>query len=97
MCEVHPFKCNHYCKYVVMTFSVSEPKPSCQIGRKHYECWNINQNRRCQESEPTLEELLNMVAKNSTNNGGVTATDDREIKQFSRVAAVNDRKISQFW
>ena len=46
------------------------------------------------ELEPDLEESLTKVEKNSTKNGGVTAVDHREIKQFSRVAAVNYRKIS---
>ena len=60
-----------------MIFSADEPKPSCQIGRKHYECWNINRNRRRRESEPEMEESLTMVAKNSSNNGGFTAVDHR--------------------
>ena len=63
-----------------MTFSTGEPKPSCQIGRKHDECWSINQNHRHQELEPDLEESLTTVAKDSTNNGGVIAADHKEIK-----------------
>ena len=80
-----------------MTFSIGEPKPSCQIGRKHYECWNINWNRWRQELELDLEELLTMVAKNSANKGGVTAADHREIKQFSKFATLDYRKIIQMW
>ena len=63
-----------------MTFFAGEPKPSCQIGRKHYECWNINWNHRHQELEPDLEELLTTVAKNSANNGQVTTANHTEIK-----------------
>ena len=80
-----------------MTFFVGEPKPSCQIGQKHDECWSIDRNRRHQELEPDLEESLTTIAKNSANKGGVTAADHREIKQFSKVAALDYRKIIQMW
>ena len=63
-----------------MIFFAGESKPLCQIGQKHNECWNINWNRRHQELELDLEESLTMVANNSSNNGGVTTTDHREIK-----------------
>ena len=96
-CEVQPFKCNYYCRYAVMIFSADKPKPSCQIGRKHYECWNISQNHWHQESKLDLEELLTTVAKKSAINGGVIDADHREIKQFSKVVALDYRKISQMW
>ena len=75
-----------------MTFSIGEPKPSCQIGQKHDECWSINRNRWRQELEPNLEESLTTIENISTNNGGVTVAYHREIKQFSKVAALDYRK-----
>ena len=77
-----------------MTFSPSGPKPSCQSCRKHNECCEVNRNRRHQELGLDLEESLTKVAKSSANNGGVTAVDHREIKQFGRVTTVKYRKIS---
>ena len=95
--EVQPFKFSHYCRHVVITFSIGGPKPSCQSCRKHNECCEVNRNRRHRELGPDLEESLTKVAKISSNNGGFTAGEHREIKQFGGDAVVNHRKISQFW